>query len=174
VTKAKTARGLPDKIASAVGRVTHRWALQEHWLKMILIHASGLDPKRGRIALREPRIDEHLTIVGDLLALQSIRVTVDLKALTKKLASAKERRNLITHSVWVRHDGVLGVQETRGTWELGPGKPRASKKMWPAFQPVDRNYLVKLRKDIDETIRLSFGLMKEICDAQAAMRKKSR
>ena len=173
---ARVARGLPTIVAATVGRIISRWSLQEAMLRSILASAASVPIKIGRVATLEPRVENFGNVVGDLLRLQGIRVRTNLNALTSRLRKAKARRDLLAHSVWVRHaeSRQLGVQETRGIWSAGgPGRDgaRVTKKMMPAFHPIDREYLRQTRRMIEEGIRASYQLNREIVAAQKLLRQ---
>jgi hypothetical protein len=151
---ARVARGLPTIIAATVGRIIARWSLQEAMLRTILASAAGVHGKIGRVAALEPRIESFGEVVSDLLALQGIQVRTNLKALADRLNKAKGRRDLLANGVWVRHaqSRRLGVQEAR-------------------FVPIDRQYLVRTRRMIEEGIRASYLLNREIVAAHRSSRQ---
>lgn len=152
---ARVTRGLPTIIAATVGRIIARWSLQEAMLRTILAGAAGVHGKIGRVAALEPRIENFSDVVGDLLALHGIQVRTNLNALAGRLKKAKGRRDLLAHGVWVRHAETrrLGVQEAR-------------------FVPIDREYLARTRRMIEEGIRASYQLNREIVAAQKSLRQK--
>ena len=173
---ARVARGLPTIVAATVGRIISRWSLQEALSRAILASAASVPIKIGRVATLEPRVENIGNIVGDLLRMQGIQVKTNLNALTGKLSKAKARRDLLAHSVWVRHaqSRQLGVQETRGTWSAeSPARDasRVTRKMAPKFHPIDREYLRQTRRMIEEGIRASYQLNREIVAAQKMLRQ---
>jgi hypothetical protein len=167
---------LPTIVAATVGRIISRWSLQEAMLRSILASAASVPIKLGRVAALEPRVDTFGNVIGDLLRLQGIEVKTNLNALTSRLRKAKARRDLLAHSVWVRHaeSRQLGVQETRGTWGAESPARNASqvaKKIMPRFHPIDREYLRQTRRMIEEGIRASYQLNREIVTAQKLLRQ---
>ena len=165
---ARVARGLPTIIAATVGRIIARWSLQEAMLQTILASAAGVHGKIGRVASLEPRIENFGEAVAELLALHGIPVRTNLNALASRLKKAKARRDLLAHGVWARHaeSRRLGVQETRGSW-----KPGLAKSKKPAFVPIDRAYLADTRRMIEEGIRASYQLNREIVAAHKSLRQ---
>jgi hypothetical protein len=169
---ARVARGLPTFVAATVGRIVSRWSLEEAQLRAILASAASVPIRIGRVATLEPRVENFGNVVGDLLRLQGLQVRTNLPALTHRLRQAKARRDLLAHGVWVRHSESrqLGVQETRGMWSTGDAS-RITKKMMPAFHPIDREYLRQTRRMIEECIRTSYQLNREIVAAQKLLRQ---
>ena len=101
---AKIARGLPTQIAAGVGRIIARWAYQEMLLRLIATNAANINIKTGRIALRDPQIEAFGGFISDILFVEGIKPRTDPRQLANKLKNAKERRDLIAHSVWVRDE----------------------------------------------------------------------
>jgi hypothetical protein len=173
---ARVARGLPTIVAATVGRIISRWSLQEALLRAILASAASVPVKIGRVAALEPTVENFGNVISDLLRLQGIHVRTNLNTLTSRLRKAKARRALLAHAVWVRHaeSRQLGVQETRGTWSAerqARDASRVSKTMMPKFHPIDREYLRQTRRMIEEGIRASYQLNREIVAAQKVLRQ---
>jgi hypothetical protein len=173
---ARVARGLPTIIAATVGRIISRWSLQEAMLQSILASAAGVAVRIGRVATLEPKVEDFGSAVSGLLRLQGIEVKTNLNALAKRLINAKARRDLLAHGVWVRHaqSRQLGVQETRGSRRperQARDALRGTTKM-PPFHAVDREYLRQTRRIIEEGIRASYRLNREIVAAQTLLRQR--
>jgi hypothetical protein len=120
---------LPLGIAAGVGNVVTRWAQMEWHLRMAVYVALRIDVKRGRVAVRQPRLEESITMIEDLLVLERRVVSADTNKLRKSLINLQRERDLIAHSVWLkdRNTGKLAVQSTAGTWNLGSRKPRVTR-----------------------------------------------
>jgi hypothetical protein len=172
---AKIAKGLPTQIAAGVGRVIVRWAYQEMLLRLIATNAANVNIKTGRIALRDPKNEEFGVFLSDILFVEGLAPQTSSRHLAATLAKAKQRRDLIAHSVWVRDEksNQLGVQELRGTWDQGqyPNAPRITKKMRPAFRVIDLHYLRETKSMIDETINISNKLNDEILRLRKVLRE---
>lgn len=145
-------KGLPSAIAASVGRIVSRWAYQEWLLYSLSYDALGINPKQGRVAVRQPPIGQLMPMIEDLLLLRG--VTANLKQLAKDIQSVKERRDELVHAVWVRPPEGLAIQDTRGTWKKFHKRQsyRITKKMQPGFKLITPDYLKTLRADLEETI----------------------
>jgi len=162
----KLARGLPTNIAAQLGRIVALWSQEEHVLRNILANAAGTSIKVVRIAFKEPGTESFANTVRDLLIAEDVEITGDgLNIVTNALKNAKERRDILAHSQWGYDRGFLGVQLTRGTWNLGHlgrNPPRVAKKAHPEFLPIDSAYLSETRRQIRTCIRVTRQLDKTV------------
>lgn len=74
-----------------IGRIIVAFATVEWHLKKLLCELVGLDPKRGRLTLREPRLKEYPALIGDLLSLDAKTLPPEADGLAADLK--KQRRN---------------------------------------------------------------------------------
>lgn len=61
---------LPTKYSTAIGRMITRFAALESALRNLIYALLELDPKMGRVAVRNPRIEESFTMIRDLMGLR--------------------------------------------------------------------------------------------------------
>jgi hypothetical protein len=168
---AKVARGLPNQIAAGIGRIIALWSEQEVMMQLILKNATGTQIKTARIALRQPAIEEYPTVLQDVLFVEGLAPRQNIRQLGKQLKDAKERRDLLAHSLWVRDSGELGIQWIRGTPDHKPWEPRVTRKMRPQFKPMDATYLRETREMISATLKTSRELNDEILRLRKALQE---
>lgn len=109
-------KSLPTTYYTHIGRLTFKWAYLEWRVRRTLYALMRVSPKHGRIAVRDPNINDYLVMVEDLLYLEGIRTTVDMGKLREALKKVESYRNKVSHGVWVeRSDSDVPVlQDTRG------------------------------------------------------------
>lgn len=147
------AKGLPTVIASGIGRVVTRWAYQDWLINHIAYDVLGITIKQGRIAIRLKQPGQTFQMIKDLLVLRGLHVPALFGDLLSRIESVKERRDLLAHGVWMKTPRGLAVQNTRGSWEPTKDKIRITRRMAPAAQLIDVEYLKTLRTDLEDTIR---------------------
>src|SRR5690348_3145111 len=140
---AKGVVSVPTTIAAGVGRVMVRWAYQEALMRLLVKNASGVAIKTARIALREPPIEQFAKYLSDILFVEGLAPAQNITQLGGKLVAAKERRDMLAHSVWIRDQKSkeIGIQWVRGSHDRKASEPRITRKMKPAFKPINAAYL---------------------------------
>jgi hypothetical protein len=110
---------LPAALLREIGRVIVRYANLEHRLNDVIYLLVDVDPKRGRLAVREPRATDRLEIIRDLVELTQMRITVDLKSVAKILEPVQRKRDQLAHGIWLRDPTTKDIylRLTRGTWQ---------------------------------------------------------
>ena len=98
---------LPTSYNTEIGRIIQHWALLEWRIRSIAYLLLDLDPKRGRVAVREVRINMYVTMIEDLSKIRSIKLDIDTKQLKKNLEKLAYLRNAIAHGIWVKHPQTL-------------------------------------------------------------------
>jgi hypothetical protein len=146
---------LPTSYVTGIGRVISRWAYLEWLISRMTYEALGVNPKQGRLAVRQARPDEYVTLIQDLLKTRKLSVPIPdpdptLKA---RLRKAKAARDYLAHGLWTRHrkSGELGLWLIKGEQPSSasdPAQPRnLSKRSGPAAKnsaestPSDPNRL---------------------------------
>ncbi len=115
---------LPGEMNRSVGRIIVTFAAFEQRMLRIAYDLLGINPKQGRIAVRQPRGHELVEMVEDLAALAGVKLDFDFKGFASLAKEANTKRDLIAHGAWVQDpktDKVYLVM-TRGQWN-----PTASK-----------------------------------------------
>jgi hypothetical protein len=156
---------LPEEYTQAIGRMVVEWAYLEHSLRMTVYRLLDLDPKRGRIAVRDPRPNEFVKMISELMELAEIASSDDLFSdLPAALQEAENRRNTIIHGIWVldSESGLLKVIRTSGNWRPDPLKPGVSRKMRPEGIPTTPADIDRTTDLIRKLVRLVGSLYEAI------------
>jgi len=171
------AKGVPTGIAASLGRIVVRWAYQEHVIYTITYMAAGVDVKQGRIAIRQPSIQEQFKMIEDLLAVRGVRFPRGtFSSVGKKAQDVRDRRDSLVHSLWLKTERGLAYQDLKGpAWNV-QGQPdrfnwRTTRKMTPGAVLVDRALLKKLRADLEDCIRETRTLHKACIFALQTLRQ---
>lgn len=99
------ARKLPATYCTEIGRIIHKFAFCEMVLRTIAYNLMQIGPRVGRIAVRQPRVVDHITMLQDLEHLMSVDLKVDWKKLKEVLKEVESYRDRLTHGVWLEHPG---------------------------------------------------------------------
>jgi hypothetical protein len=108
---------LPPSFVRQIGIIMVRWAYFEHAVRRLVWEAMGVDPKMGRIAVRDPRIDDRIEMIGDIAYLRKLKI--DEKALTTLETGANEVlrwRDLLAHGIWIPQPHGWLIQMTSGNY----------------------------------------------------------
>ena len=124
---------LPVSYSTEIGRIITRWAFLEFRLKETAYMLLGVDPKVGRIAIREPRITDYIDMIQDLMHLKSITATADLKKLRKSLEKIQSFRDKLAHGIWMKHDTTKlpVLQVVKGSYISNPEGKKTKAKIDP-------------------------------------------
>jgi hypothetical protein len=93
---------LPANFSREIGRIVVRWAYFEHAVRRLVWDVLGVDDKIGRIAVRDPRIDDRIEMLGDIAFLK--KISIDASSLASLKAKANEVlrwRDLVSHGLWI-------------------------------------------------------------------------
>ena len=137
---------LPRAYLIGIGRVTTTWALVEHEVRRAVFAALGVGPKHGRVAVRDPRADESIILITDLLRIDGIDFNAQAtKQLASLLKNLKESRDVVCHSLWLNGPKrSICIQDLSGTWNPDPKKPAVKRKVHPQALPVKSEALERL------------------------------
>jgi hypothetical protein len=146
---------LPADLSREIGRIVVHWAYFEHCIQEMNWTALGVAPAAGRIAVREPRAEDRLEMLRDLVKLRN--ATWDdaiYKSILKNSKLLKAKRDLVAHGIWHHnHRDGWCVQLTRGSWpkqvsELISG----SRKVTPESIPLALTELKAATKAIVDLV----------------------
>ena len=164
---------LPDEYTRGIGRVIVQWAFVEWILKTITYDLLKVDPKRGRVAVREPRPGEYIAMYRQLMRLNNIDKKFPLEnslaALPKMLSDRRAERDLIAHSVWAKHSesGVYLIQRMSGNWAPDDSGRKISKREVPEGLVITPDALEGLRAEIERLGSVLMELHQGIIQALA-------
>jgi hypothetical protein len=141
---------IPDDYAKGIGRVLVQWSYVEWKLRQVSYRLLGLDPKRGRVAVRDPRGEEFMTMFEQLARLAKIELDKKrLRDLGNDLRLAKTERDLVAHSIWLREEPEKYlVLRIGGNWDPNEHGTRISKRELPEGVEVTLEGLDKIREFI--------------------------
>jgi len=158
-----------------IGRIITRHAILEWQLRQVCYRILDVQQKEGRVAVREPRIINYMTMIEDLLTIKEIDVSIDTKKFKKSLNEFAFYRNALCHGVWIRDPKTKLPVLQFTSWELGfpPGMPPGRKaKIDPKSAKIRLKFLRNLAKAIDLSIQQVRQLEKEINAKLKALQKK--
>lgn len=124
-----------------IGRIIVKWAYIEQYMQGLVYMAAKVSPEIGRLAVREPRLNERLDLILDLLHLRKLNTPpIDYKVFREILSDLEDMRNVVAHSAWVWSDNPKGwaAHVARGNWEGIPRTDRSnrSKRTRPEGQLI--------------------------------------
>ncbi len=123
-------RRLPTKYSTEIGRIITRFAFLESQLRAMTYKLLMISDKQGRLAIREPRVVDHVTMIQDLAVLAKLDLKVNWKKLKEYCKEAESFRNRLAHGIWLkRSDTKFPVlQDFSSAYTQGgpdiPKKPR--------------------------------------------------
>lgn len=138
---------IPDDYARSMGRILVQWSYVEWKLRQITYRLLDIDPKRGRVAVREPRVDEFVGMFLQLMRLNGIDLGTEFLAkLPNDLRDAKIERDLVAHSVWLKaDDGKLLVLKYSGNWKPDGHSSKITRRELPEGVEVTLDGLESIR-----------------------------
>jgi hypothetical protein len=166
---------LPTAYATEIGRIITRYAFLEHHLRAIAYGLLSVSVKQGRIAVRDPRAADYITMFEDLIALEGL-AGLDIATLKKRLIKLEGNRDLLAHGMWVKHGATRTpvVQGVRGRYNDPVTGERMNAKADPRAWEISIAELKALTRLIDKTIRELTVFAREVSNARrAALRRKS-
>ena len=100
---------IPARFSREIGRIIVRWAYLEHIIRRLGWDILGVDQKIGRIAVRDPRVDDYLDMIADIASLKNIKIdTSNLSSLKSRANEVLRWRDLLGHGIWIQTpDGWL-------------------------------------------------------------------
>ena len=165
---------LPVSYSTEIGRIITRWAFLEWRLRRVVNLLLDIGPKEGRLAVRAGRIDDYVTMIEELMKLKGITVQTDMAHLHSGLTQLEWNRDLLAHSVWVKHPATKTpmVQVLKGKW-VHPSKPKTKRKVDPQGEPITLQQLRANTKSIAGAILTIHALYEEISRQLPLPRKSS-
>ncbi len=149
------AKGLPTNYAASIGRIISRFSYAEWLISYITYKLLNIGPKHGRVAVRTPRVEDGITMIEQLMYLDKIHVSTNIKALKKALTDIENERDMLAHGVWIRHPGfrTWHIQVTKGNWKPDPLSPKVSRRIKPEGREIKMAYLKDLRARLETAIK---------------------
>ena len=159
------AAGLPASIAANIGVTLARHAYLDWVLGQVMYSLMEISIKQGRVIMKLPRPSHYIAAVMDLFEFHGLKTSFDFEDLARRLETSERARNLLTRSVYMRDSSSkqVAIHLARSPWDPGPGG-----ETQPESQPVDRKFLARRRKEVDNAIR---GAEKLQSEANKLLRK---
>lgn len=161
---------LPAGYAMQIGRVITRWSLLELTLRQTAYALIQVDPKIGRLMVRDQRASDWVETLGDAMSVRGLTTTIDLKELRAGLQTLGTYRDKLGHGIWLKHTATAEpvLQETRGNYQdPRNGKMKArinprgitagieTMRAWVTGIENATKLLRKLGREIDAQLRTS-------------------
>ena len=155
---------LPVAYSTDIGRFITRWAYLEWLLKEVAYAMLTVDPKIGRLTIRETRVIDYLTMLEDVSALKRIKVSVDWKKLKNVLKDMETFRDKLAHGIWLQYDNtdVPVLRETSGKTVLKPGGVAVKSRILPRGRRVSKQSLKDAVRGLDHAVGLIIEIKKEV------------
>lgn len=152
---------LPDEFHLEIGRTTVAWAYFENGVRRVIWRLMGVDERLGRTAVRDPRIDDRLEMIADLVFLKQIKIDEKRLQLLKTRANeVLSNRDLLAHGVWVPHQGKWFVQKVSGNYPKDAISEHKKRRIAPEGMNVDLEGLQTISGAVDILIET----LKEVAD----------
>jgi hypothetical protein len=139
-----------------IGRIIVQFAYFEQCVQEMAWNTMGISDAAGRIAVREPRVIDRLSMVRDLIGLRGGFWDEPLyKSIYSRANLIAAKRHLLAHGIWFydRLRDEWHVQLTRGSWPKSEAELVAgSKKITPESVLITLDDLRLLTSQISELI----------------------
>jgi hypothetical protein len=144
------AGGLPAQMAANLGTTLARHSYLDWVLGQVMYSLMEISIKQGRVIMKMPRPAHYIAAVRDLFQFHGLDSEFDFDALCETLDIADRSRNMLTRSVYMRdtNSKAMRIHLARSPWDPGPGG-----ETQPESQLVDRKFLARRRRDVDDAIR---------------------
>jgi hypothetical protein len=156
---------IPANLSREVGRINIRWAFFEHAIRRVIWTALGVDPKIGRTAIRDPRIDDLIGMIEDIGYLRKFKVDrIKLKNLVARANEVKSWRDLAAHGLWIPDANGWFLQLIRGNYPKNSQAEHPKRRINPEGVRVDIDGLRTVTRGIEMLINDALELRKLIAE----------
>ena len=166
---------LPATLCREIGRIISRWAFLENYVQRIVWTLMGISREEGRLAVREPRLEDRVEVITDLMRIYELKVDDKLtSALLDGIRKQVHIRDAVAHGAWSFSDdyGDWQVTNTKGTWDRQDRpKIERKKKINPEGILLGVAALKKRVAAIDDLISNATILHDSIVEQIAALRE---
>ena len=166
---------LPTKYSTDIGRIITRWAFLEWRLRDTAYTLLDISQPAGRLFVIEPRANEYLTRILDLMNLNKMKTGVDTVRLKKNLKELLEHRNNFAHGIWLKHTetNLPTLQIVKGEFPPLPGHKKVKAKIEPVSMAVPHQVLKNILKGIEWSTAQINRLRREIKEQLPPLQDKS-
>lgn len=153
---------LPAHINTGIGKIAVRWSFLEASLQTTIWNLAQVTHPFGRVAIRQPRLDDRLAMIEDLAMMRGIELNESeiskLRAAIKKIAP---KRDALVHGYWTKYKRGWCVTNVRGTWSKDVPHPR-KKTIVPESLIVTKGGLAVIREEIEAAIDLGRSIARSV------------
>jgi hypothetical protein len=153
--------GVPANLSREIGRVIVHWSYFENCVQEMVWDILNLSAAAGRIAVRQPRVEDSLGMIHDLLELREGEWDDKLyKSILVRARLLAAKRHLIAHGKWHHYERGSAwrtdewhVELARGSWpERFAEFVTGSKRVIPESVPMDMEALRSTTSEIQIVI----------------------
>jgi len=121
---------IPTDYYTHIGRFISRWAFLEWRIRRLTYVLLGVGNEKGRVAIREPRINDSITIVEDLMFLDNLVSPIDLAKMKATLVQVESNRDKLAHGLWIKHPNykIPILRDTKGSHEQRSHMSKTARK----------------------------------------------
>jgi hypothetical protein len=122
---------IPVSLSREIGRIIVKWAFLENYVQRTVCMVTGITLEEGAFVLREPRLEDRLQMLVDIVELRGLRLNdTHFKAVQQNVADSAEIRNLCAHGAWafVPRERQWAVRNTQGSWSDRQHLPKTLRK----------------------------------------------
>ena len=155
---------LPVSYSTEIGRIITRWSHLEWMFSETLYILVGTSPKIGRLAVREPRVEEYLTIMEKTARLQGITVSVNWKKLRTIAKKMESFRNRLAHGIWIKDPSSNwpALRQVKGAYAPKRGAQSVDARISPASMPVPFDELKNVVRAVDRINQIALDIKSEV------------
>jgi hypothetical protein len=168
---------IPSRVYREIGRAIVLHAFLEYILGRTVYDLLEINPKQGRIAVREPRGQEVYDMIKDLAHVRGIDLSTEYDVIRQAIEGAKTQRDQLGHGIWLRDPETkrLFLRVLRGTWQRDPKmKGKVKRRISPEGQEYGLPELRSLIEQIEATIDAINGLRADLLSKLKPSRTKGR
>ncbi len=165
---------LPLQYYRDMGRVIFHWARLENELKDTIYTLLSIGRKEGRIAVSNPRADQLVQRIGELISIKGLKTNVKLKEYGAAVQTLRTARDNIAHGIWADHPGSPNpvLQRTSGS-TTEPGRKKVSARIFPGAVEVEPGNMRTTAGQIERLIKIAVTLKTELKSQIQARQKES-
>jgi len=157
---------LPEAIASSIGRTIARHSYMEWVLGQVLYSLLEISIKQGRAVVQRPQPRQYAASIQGLCAFQKVECEFDFEELNTRVEAADRARDMLVHSVYMRDINTRAerIHLVHGSWARAQDAEVIRTGEWPETPVLDRAFLARLRKDVDDAVTCAQALQKLVDD----------
>jgi hypothetical protein len=167
-------KSVPQSIAASIGRTLTRHSYLEFLQLRCLYILLEISIKQARLAVKVPRPHSYVALVESLFEFHRIQIDFPFSKLRGALDKADIARNILAHSVISKDGNKFRIQIVRGSWELPEEYESVNRVLLPETPILNRAFLSKQRNDVEDAIKFTLILVRNVHDAMSALHNKCR